>query len=215
MEKLGRENLSEIDLEELISDDVDQYFETYVEELSHSNAYREIISDDLWKLVNELYDFASIQMNREYDEKVRFAFALHINSTIERIRGNQFISHPNLNDIRRNYSKEFQVAIELSNRIEEAYNIMIPLDEIGFITMFLTMDNQEEQQIDERQVAVLVVMHGKSTASSMLETVQELLGTTNGIAFNMPLTLNTEKCMLKLKITSRRNGKNSQKESFF
>ena len=91
LEKLGRENLSEIDLEELISNDVDQYFETYVEELSHSNAYREIISDDLWKLVNDLYDFASVQMNREYDEKVRFAFALHINSTIERIRGNQFI----------------------------------------------------------------------------------------------------------------------------
>lgn len=107
LEKLGRENLSEIDLEELISDDVDQYFETYVEELSHSNAYREIISDDLWKVVNDLYDFASAKMNREYDEKVRFAFALHINSTIERIRGNQFISHPNLNDIRRNYSKEF------------------------------------------------------------------------------------------------------------
>lgn len=192
LEKLGRENLSEIDLEELISNDVDQYFETYVEELSHSNAYREIISDDLWKLVNDLYDFASVQMNREYDEKVRFAFALHINSTIERIRGNQFISHPNLNGIRRNYSKEFQLAIEISNRIEEAYSIMIPLDEIGFITMFLTMDNQETQKVDERQVAVLVVMHGKSTASSMLETVQELLGTSNGIAFNMPLTLRTE-----------------------
>ncbi len=36
------ENLSEIDLEELISNDVDQYFETYVEELSHSNAYRKL-----------------------------------------------------------------------------------------------------------------------------------------------------------------------------
>lgn len=192
LEKLGRENLSEIDLEELISDDVDQYFETYVEELSHTNVYQEIISDDLWQLVNELYDFAAKQLQRDYDEKVRFAFALHINSTIERIRGNQFISHPNLNDIRRNYSKEFQLAIEFSNQIEEAYNIMIPLDEIGFITMFLTMDNHEAQKIDERQVAVFVVMHGKSTASSMLETVQELLGTTKGIAFNMPLTLKTE-----------------------
>ncbi|MBU5584639.1 PRD domain-containing protein, partial [Enterococcus sp. S181_ASV_20] len=65
-----------------------------------------------------------------------------------------------LNGIRRNYSKEFQLAIEISNRIEEAYSIMIPLDEIGFITMFLTMDNQETQKVDERQVAVLVVMHG-------------------------------------------------------
>ena len=192
LEKLGRENLSEIDLGELISKDVDKYFETYVEELSHTNVYQEIISDELWQLVNELYDFAAEKLQREYTEKDRFAFALHLNSTIERIKSEQLITHPNLNDVRRNHSKEFQLAIELSNRIEEVYDIMMPLDEIGFITMFLTMDAHEIKPTMERQVAVLVVMHGKSTASSMLETVQELLGTSKGIAFNMPLTLKSE-----------------------
>ncbi|MBV7391605.1 sigma 54-interacting transcriptional regulator [Enterococcus sp. ALS3] len=191
LDKLGRENLSEIDLERLISQDVDRYFENYVEELSHANIYREIISDDLWQLTNQLYEMAAKKLDRNYDEKVRFAFALHISSTIERIRAGQFISHPNLNEVRRKYSKEFQLAIEFSIQIEEAYNVEISMDEIGFITMFLTQDVREKNAFQQKQVGVFVVMHGRSTASSMLETVQELLGTNAGVAFNMPLTMNT------------------------
>lgn len=42
-------------------------------------------------------------------------------------------------------------------------------------------------------------MHGRSTASSMLETVQELLGTTKGKAFNMPLTLKSEAMYRQIK----------------
>lgn len=192
LDTLNRENLSDIDLEELISNDVELYFENYVEELSHTNTYREIIPDDLWELTSKLYQIASERLDREYDEKVLFAFALHINSTIERLRCDQIIPHPDLNDIRRRYSKEFQLAIELSGIIEEAYDILIPLDEIGFITMFLTLEITENKEVNDRQVAVLVLMHGKSTASSMLETVQELLGTKKGVAFDMPLTMKTE-----------------------
>ncbi|MCI5942809.1 MAG: sigma 54-interacting transcriptional regulator [Ligilactobacillus animalis] len=199
LEKLSRENLSEIDLGELIAKDVERYFETYIEELSHTNVYREIISDDLWRLVNELYDLAAEKLQRNYDEKERFTFALHLNSTIERILNGRFISHPNLNDVRRNYPKEFQLAIEFSARIEEAYDIMMPLDEIGFITMFLTSDSTTNATPTTDQVEVFVVMHGRSTASSMLETVQELLGTTKGKAFNMPLTLKSEAMYRQIK----------------
>lgn len=209
LDHLNHENLSEIDLEELISNDVDRYFDTYVEELSHTNAYREIISDELWHLTNEIYELATEKLQRHFDEKVRFAFALHMNSTIERIRANQLIPHPNLNEIRRRYSTEFQLAIAISSQIEEAYHLMIPLDEIGFITMFLTQEISEKKMLTEKQVAVIVLMHGRSTASSMLETAQELLGIQNGIAFNMPLTVKTEEMYTQL-----RNYLAASKENF-
>lgn len=76
--------------------------------------------------------------------------------------------------------------------IEEAYEIEIPFDEIGFITMFLAIDTVEPQETQDNQVAIVLLMHGKSTASSMLEAVQELLGTTTGTAFNMPLTMEVQ-----------------------
>lgn len=191
--------LANIDLESLIATDVDQYFEAYVSKLSRNDIHRDLISDDVWQLTDKLYDLAEERLNRRYNEKIRFTFALHLQGTLERIRDGRSIIHPNLNDIRINYKKEFQVAIDLSAIIEEEYQIEIPFDEIGFITMFLSIDITEEIKPQETKVAVVLLMHGKSTASSMLEAVQELLGTVTGMAFNMPLTMEVQQMYDQLK----------------
>lgn len=192
-------DLEDIDLESLIATDVDKYFQTYVEELSRNDIHQDLISQQFWQLTDRLYDIAETRLERKYNEKARFAFALHLQSTVDRIAVSKNIIHPNLNDVRKHYSKEFQVAIELSGIIEEEFSIEIPFDEIGFITMFLSIDIGEKARPQENEVAVVVLMHGKSTASSMLETVQELLGTATGMAFNMPLTMEVQQMYDQLK----------------
>lgn len=189
---LTQQELETLDLESYIEANVDQYFEAYVDELARSNIHQDLIEADVWELTNRLYDVAEERLDRSYHEKARFTFALHLQGTLERIKDNRSIIHPNLNDIRIHYKKEFKVAIDLSAMIEEAYEIEIPFDEIGFITMFLAIDTVEPQETQDNQVAIVLLMHGKSTASSMLEAVQELLGTTTGTAFNMPLTMEVQ-----------------------
>lgn len=189
---LTQQELETLDLESYIEANVDQYFEAYVDELARSNIHQDLIEADVWGLTNRLYDVAEERLDRSYHEKARFTFALHLQGTLERIKDNRSIIHPNLNDIRIHYKKEFKVAIDLSAMIEEAYEIEIPFDEIGFITMFLAIDTVEPQETQDNQVAIVLLMHGKSTASSMLEAVQELLGTTTGTAFNMPLTMEVQ-----------------------
>lgn len=192
-------DLDNTDLAELIELDVDKYFETYVDELARNDVHRELISDELWDLTDRLYDIAEERLERSYNQKARFTFALHLQGTLERIRKERSIIHPNLNEIRINYKKEFQIALDLSSLIEEEFAIEIPFDEIGFITMFLSLDISERQSAPESQVSVVVLMHGKSTASSMLEAVQELLGTETGHAFNMPLTMEVQDMYDELK----------------
>ncbi|MDT2802196.1 sigma 54-interacting transcriptional regulator [Vagococcus lutrae] len=189
---LTQQELETLDLESYIEANVDQYFEAYVDELARSNIHQDLIEADVWELTNRLYDVAEERLDRSYHEKARFTFALHLQGTLERIKDNRSIIHPNLNDIRIHYKKEFKVAIDLSAMIEEAYEIEIPFDEIGFITMFLAIDTVEPQETQDNQVGIVLLMHGKSTASSMLEAVQELLGTTTGTAFNMPLTMEVQ-----------------------
>lgn len=189
---LTQQELETLDLESYIEANVDQYFEAYVDELARSSIHQDLIEPEVWEMTNRLYDAAEERLNRSYHEKARFTFALHLQGTLERIKDNRSIIHPNLNDIRIHYKKEFKVAIDLSAMIEEAYEIEIPFDEIGFITMFLAMDTVEPQETQDNQVAIVLLMHGKSTASSMLEAVQELLGTTTGTAFNMPLTMEVQ-----------------------
>ncbi|WP_238786639.1 sigma 54-interacting transcriptional regulator [Vagococcus coleopterorum] len=193
LDKLGRADVDTvIDLNDIISRDLDRYFETYVDELYQPTAYQELITEELWQLVNSLYESAESHLNRQYDEKVRFAFALHVTSMIERLGRDEKIEHPNLNDIRRQYAEEFHEALDWSMQIEQKFGVMVPLDEIGFITMFLTNEISENKEVKNRQVEVVVIMHGNSTASSMLETCQDLLGIQHGTAFNMPLTMKTE-----------------------
>jgi transcriptional regulatory protein LevR/transcriptional regulator with AAA-type ATPase domain len=190
LQTMEPEKIDELDLEQLIINEGGSYFDTYLAELSHVNMYKDIISEHLWQLTKQFYVSAKKQLGYEYDEKAHFAFALHINSMIERIRKGNLIKHPRLNEVRRKYSKEFQLAIELSSLIEDEYDVLIPLDEIGFMTMFLTREVGGVPASDclVKKVGVIVLMHGKSSATSLLETAQELLGTEEGIAFNMPLT---------------------------
>ncbi|MCB2597439.1 PRD domain-containing protein, partial [Listeria monocytogenes] len=87
-----------------------------------------------------------------------------------------------LKNIRKKYPKEFQVAIDLSALIEQELSIEIPFDEIGFLTMVLTEEVVDTSLSQENQVEVIVMMQGRATATSMVETVQELLSIESGIA---------------------------------
>lgn len=196
---LSQNDLENVDLEELISTDMDAYFQTYVEELTQSSIHKELLPDSIWKSTNRLYDIAEKRLSRKYNENARFAFALHLQSTIDRVREGHMIVHPNLNNIRKQMKDEFQVAIDLSAIIEEENDIEIPFDEIGFISMFLSIDVGNKETIEVNNVGVVILMHGDSTASSMLKTAQELLGISTGKAMNMPLTMEVQTMYEKLR----------------
>ncbi len=186
---LSKVELEEINLEALIEKNLNQYFEVYVNELSRNDIHKELIDPKIWHLTDRLYDIAEEKLKRRFNERTRFTFSMHLQSTIERIKNEKMIVHPDLNGIRKKYLTEFQVAIELSSLIEKEFLIDIPFDEIGFITMFLTLDISDDIEKQENKVKVLLLMHGKSTASSMLDAVQDLLDVESGVAFNMPLTM--------------------------
>lgn len=170
------------------------YFNEYVKNLSETSDIRHQMIDPILKeLIKQMYRIAEKRLNRSYTPKIEFAFALHLQSVLERIAQNRLIEFPNLNDIRKNFPKEFQVAIDLSAMIEETYSIEIPFEEIGFITLFLTKQEEADSiKKQEKTTAIMVLMHGKTTASSMLETVKELLETMVGIAINMPLSMKVQ-----------------------
>ncbi len=64
--------------------------------------------DEIWRLTNQLYDVAEKRLDRIYNEKARFAFALHLQSTLDRVREGHMIVHPDLNNVRKNFKREFR-----------------------------------------------------------------------------------------------------------
>ena len=63
---------------------------------------------------------------------------------------------------------------------------------LALLVCFLSINVGKEERTPENNVGVFVLMHGDSTASSMLKTAQELLGTSIGTAMNMPLTMEVQ-----------------------
>ena len=63
---LSETGVKNIDLEALISKDVDAYFQTYVTELAKSPIPKDLLPEDIWRLTNELYDVAEKRLDRIY-----------------------------------------------------------------------------------------------------------------------------------------------------
>lgn len=200
LHQLHQDGRSDADIKKELLVDIDQYFNRYLDKLPEVGV-NEVVDEQIWGITEKIYSFAEGELVRSFSNKMKFAFALHLQGSIERIKQFQTVFHPNLNEIRKKYSKEFKVSIEIAQMIENELNVEIPLDEIGFITMFLAADIEENMHQQGQNVGIIVMMHGKSTASSMLQTVQDLLGVQQGKALDMPLSMEVREMYERVKNT--------------
>ncbi|WP_346354871.1 sigma 54-interacting transcriptional regulator [Azotosporobacter soli] len=115
-----------------------------------------------------------------------YALAVHTAATVERLRSNLPIMNPRAESIRQEYPKAYEVAAEMAKMIGTGMNVVMPEAEISFIALMLaTFDQRQENQ--ERKVGVVVIAHGDSTASSMVDFANRLLGVKHAKAIDMPL----------------------------
>jgi len=200
LKQLHEEGKNDTEIQTELLVDFNQYFNEYIDHLPQVGL-KEIVDNQIWEITDKVFHFAEQELNHSFQKKMKFAFALHLQRAIERINQNNTITHPNLNKVHSKYPKEFKVAIELAQLIENEMGIEIPLDEIGFITMFLVPEVEDNMYNQEHKVAIIVIMHGNSTATSMLTTVQDLLGVQFGKAFDMPLSMDAREMYDLIKST--------------
>lgn len=190
-EKFEDSGLTHETINELMSASIDSHFKKHADP-SHgqsSKEFLEIVDESIIELSQQLLDEAGKRLEKTYSEKIVFGLALHLNSVIERIRKGQKVYHPRLNDIRIHEPDAFMLAMEFAKELDQTFSIATPLDEIGYLAMFIAYDEAKKAFDNSTKVGVVLVMHGRSTASSMLEVVNELLDASYGIAIDMPLSI--------------------------
>ncbi|MBE6071454.1 MAG: PRD domain-containing protein [Clostridium butyricum] len=195
MEELKKQGINEDKMNDILNIDLEEHFKKYISRLSNGIEESEIskvVDIRLINVVEEMLQIAAKKLNREFEQKVYFGLALHLQGSIERMTFGIKIKHPKLNLIRTQYREEFMVAMEIVKIIENKFNIEAPLDEIGYITMFLAASREEDKNLLEEKVNVLVVMHGRNTATSMVEVANTLIGEDYVRALDMPLTMKAE-----------------------
>ncbi|MCR4432210.1 MAG: sigma 54-interacting transcriptional regulator [Tepidanaerobacteraceae bacterium] len=114
-----------------------------------------------------------------------YCLAIHLSTTLERIKQGKPIINPQLDKIKSDYEMEFNIAREMVHAVESYIGYKLPEDEIGFIAMYLrTITNPKSMK--KGRIGVIVITHGR-VATSICEVVSRLLGINHAQSIDMSL----------------------------
>lgn len=192
----------------LIGVDINSYFRRFIgrfDKVNKEELYK-IVDKNLVEIVGRFLNEVTKDLNRLFDTKTFFGLCIHLSSTMERMKKGLPIVNYQLNEIRESHPEEYREATKLKDMIRSEWGIELLDDEIGYTAMFLTLENTLDEDV---HVGVVVAMHGSSTASSMADVVNKLLGVNYAKAYDMPLDQKPEEALVRLKdlIISSNNGK--------
>lgn len=198
---LKARGLTQEDINVIMSMDIDKHFKKYIYKVNQSINKEElskVVDKKLISIVEDFLNYAGKELKMVFPQEIFYALCLHVGSSIERIKLNKPIQNHKIGEIIEKYPEEFRVSNHLADILEREYKVLIPKDEIGFITMFITEEFINKKDNYDK-VIVLIAMHGNSTASSMADVVNKLIGGENTFAYDMPLDKSTEIAYEELK----------------
>lgn len=207
--ELRDRGLDERDINVVISMEIDNQFKKYIGRFENNIKREElskIVNEDIIDSVDEFLKVASDKLGRFFTNKVFYGLALHLSSTIERLKDPRKIRNHSLKEIVSKKSEEYKLSLSFARKIGSEYHILIDGDEIDFISMFLTSGDVDKLE-DEGRPIVIVAMHGKSTATSMAEVSNALLGEDVVFAYDMNLDKNPNEAYLEIKELIKNNNK--------
>lgn len=207
LEKLKTNGISDIDIENILEKDIAKYFEKYIsgvsDEINKKNLLN-ILGKDVLDFIDKVTYSIVTSLKRNLNPNVYTALALHINTLITRVNNNKNIKNPQLEKIKQLYPEEFKVALEAKVLLEQYLNKTIPEDEAGYLTLFLVPEEQLTQKGVDK-VKVILIAHGKTTATSMAEVANELLGENYVIGINSPLEVSPSVVLENLRKVVKEN----------
>lgn len=198
--ELKLRGISDRELEIEMEKDIEDYFTQYIHSVNNRVSVSNIanVVDPLViNIVEEIIRYSESRLSRTFSQKVYLGMAVHIEAAIERIKRGKKIINPQLNKIRVEYNSEFNTALDCLKIIERALDIGMPIDEAGFLTMFFVLDD-EEYRSKQNNPGVLVIAHGDSTATSMAEVANSLLGTRCAEGINAPLSESPQQVLVRV-----------------
>lgn len=184
----------EIESENVVNDqEVISHIEEYITSLFQHSANELLDNQELYKLVTpEMYNDVEIGLKigerllkRQFSQQVYISLALHIASTIKGSE-RKIDDTNNLDYIKESYPQEFLVAEIIFKYLKDELDFELPEIEKSFITMFMTMDI--EKVGGNKNIGILFLAHGNSTANSIKEVVNTLLNTDHAYSLDMPLS---------------------------
>lgn len=198
--ELRARGIPEQDINTIVSIDIENEFSRYTTQLSSrvvdKHQLGQLVEYQLINMVQEFISEVSRNFNRVYPASVFYGLCLHLNEAVKGGERKQKLSNQKIMEIVERYKEEYSYSMKFAARLEQTYDIRLPIDEVIFITMFIS-----EKELGEENASrpvVLVAMHGDGAAACVAEVVKALSGSPM-YAYDMPLDKKTQDAYQDLK----------------
>lgn len=183
----------------IVNKEIEKHFKTYIREIEKdfnpSGILNFINQKELIK-INRIIDFCQIKLNRKLESHVYNALVLHLNSVIGRLDNGRQAINEHINMIRKRYPEEYDVSLKGLQEIVGAENASFIENEAAFLAMFFVVDNINN---DMDNVKIIQIAHGDTTATSMVNVANRLLGEEYAIGIDAPIDMKPREILDKLR----------------
>ncbi|MBP1044470.1 sigma 54-interacting transcriptional regulator [Vagococcus sp. BWB3-3] len=155
------------------------------------------VREEMLQTTLKVIELASQMLNYHYPETLYSILGQHLYTTVNKIKSGDKLLNPALSTIKQEHKQVYKVALSIKPLIENSFQVILPEEEVGFLTLFLLPE--QKSPLTSHPVQILIVTHGNSTASSMASFVNDLLGYQNVIGFDMPLSVNASDVLENIK----------------
>lgn len=197
---LKSDGLDQEAINHFISTDINIHLKSFYKDHGFSfnadNKLAEFVDPKIIEVTNQIYVMVKKALPYEFQQNFIYAMSLHISSFLKRINiGEERHTNDNIREMAIDFSEEYTIAQEVRKYIETYFQVKIPDSEDYYLTVLLV--SLRANQASGR-IGVVVAAHGTSTASSMVQVVQQLLDADNVRAVDMPLDMDPKTALARI-----------------
>lgn len=184
---LKDEGMDDEYINKFITTDINIHIKSFYDKFNNDKNKKErilkIVEKDVLEFSEEVKRMAEKDLKRRYSDRFVYALSLHLSAFFKRIKNEKSINDGHIESVIKDRPEELKVALKIKALIEEKYKFIVPEVEVMYIAVLLS----SVEDVGEGKVGILVAAHGNSTASSMANVVNRLLGEGIVYAVDMPL----------------------------
>lgn len=177
-----------------------KYFSKYyvAKDIKHME---NLVGINVVNTINEIINYAENKIDKIISKRTFMALCIHVDKAIKRVQADKNIINPKLLNIEKEFRLEFNISLDCLKIIEKNFHVSMPRDEAGFLAIILSHETKDNNNktTEHKEVLVVIIAHGKSTATSMAEVVNSLLYTDTCFGIDAALDKNLEEVLKELK----------------
>ncbi|WP_346023655.1 sigma 54-interacting transcriptional regulator [Alkalibacterium indicireducens] len=188
---LEAEGLDQESINQYISTDINVHLKSFYRNhgfsLQTESKLADVVNKEVIEFAHQMAALVNQSLSVSMKQNFIYAMSLHISSLLNKINsGEERKMNSRIREMAMDYSKEYEVASLIKDKIGEVFQVTISENEVYYLTVLL-VSLKEEKSAGE--IGVVIATHGNSTASSMARVAEDLLNIRGVSAIDMPLDM--------------------------